>query len=1038
MHSTTSKLATLLGTASLLTMANALTAQAQQQVAQAQMAQENPEAVPENVLITGSLIHGTVAVGVPITQLKAEDYAEVGALTTADLLKDVASIYVLPSVNVIVTGGNFILAQDTRIHNIGGDPTGPKTMLMIDGKRVPFTSTALCLVDPSLIPQLAVDHLDVLADGASATYGADAVAGVINITLKRGFDGAISQVRIGEATDFAGGLQVMASQQFGRTWDGGDVTATYEYYHDAKVQGPGSKYFTYNFAPFGLDNRTPIVSALPGIATVGKPTQPMSAPAAFDPNTGTTCNNCYSIPKGQNGVGLTWAQIVANPGVGNEYNPYKDAWIFPDQQRNAAVITFDQDVYKSDGLLQRAQFYAEGFYNNRRVIQHSPGNAGPTKTDALSQAIPTTNPYYPIGAPPGLRVAYNLAEELNSYGDSGVQQGRWEGGFNLELPFDWKGKISYASTEDHAYDHFVGNVNPNLVNAALGNVTPGSGQFASYTKPANIPYLNLFCDPNAFTCNDPATLAYITGDRIRETRQRYNEANTTFDGPVFDLPAGQPLRAAIGVDYLTEHSTRVEIDGTSSLLGNAAPGQNRTAGALALWAVFGQVNIPIVGEANSIPLVRALEVELSGRIDHYSNFGYTKNPKIALNWNVGAGLTLRGTAGTSFRAPLFTEINGVGGGAPAPTNIAAGATSNTTPTCPVVGVPAVKGSAAAILDPNCTAALQFLGILPAGFGVGHALDTPGDVFHLNPETARNWSVGFDFAPTDYLKGIDLNFTLYNIKIYDAITSLPVGGGLDDPVTYASGYYILPQNNPNFAQFVKNIASLPNASALINQAGIQVITDGRRKNLGSILYRGIDFSGSYVWDMGDWGAWNTGITGNYILDRRIATVVGAPILDDYNGKDSGGKLNYRARLGWAGGPNAAWSVTAFMNWHAHIGTQEAGDSQRPGVLPPTCFLMGQTPCNASGLPQFAQYTNQYATLNLDEPAFVTFDLSLGFKTGDRPANDLLKNLSFQFVANNFLNRKPNFTYYVTTAAAFAFNQRGDPSGRVISFTITKAW
>src|SRR6202030_1431374 len=110
----------------------------------------------------------------------------------------------------------------------------------------------LCLVDPSLIPQLAVDHLDVLADGASATYGADAVAGVINITLKRGFDGAISQVRIGEATGFAGGLQVMASQQFGRTWDGGDVTATYEYYHDAKVQGPGSKYFTYDFTPFGL------------------------------------------------------------------------------------------------------------------------------------------------------------------------------------------------------------------------------------------------------------------------------------------------------------------------------------------------------------------------------------------------------------------------------------------------------------------------------------------------------------------------------------------------------------------------------------------------------------------------------------------------------------------------------------------------------------------------------------------------------------------------------------------------------------------
>ena len=1034
MHPTTSKLATLLGTASVLTMASVLSAHAQQQVAQAQTAQ-TAEQVPETVLVTGSLIHGAVAVGVPVTSLSDRDYKQVGALTSADLLKSIPSVYVLAGYTTVTTGGNFIAAQDTRIHNIGGDPTGPKTMLMIDGKRVPFTSTALCLVDPSLIPQLAVDRIDVLADGASATYGADAVAGVINIVLKRGYNGAITQFRVGQSTSY-GGLSVMGSQLFGKTWDGGDVTVTYEYYHDAKVQGPGTPFFTYDFTPWGLENRTPIISSNPGIATVGKPTQPAGTPAGFDANTGTTCNNCYSIPKGQNGVGLTWAQILANPGVGNEYNPYRDAWVFPDQQRNAVVLTFDQDVYKSDGFLKRAQFYAEGFYNHRRVIQHNAGTAGPQKTNALSQAIPTTNPYYPIGAPAGLRVAYNLAKELNSYGVSGVQQGRWEGGFNLDLPADWRGKISYAKTEDHADDQFKGNANPNLVNAAVGNVVAASGSFRSYTKPANIPYLNLFCDPDAFTCNDPATLAYIKGDRVRETRQVFNEANATFDGPVFNL-AGGPVRAAVGGDYLTEHYVRTEIDGNSSQLGNAAPGLRPDHGALSLWAVFAQLNIPIVGEANSIPLVRGLEVELSGRIDHYSNFGYTKNPKIAINWNVGAGLTLRGTAGTSFRAPIFGEINGVGGGAPSPTNIAAGANSNTTPTCPIVGVPAVPGSAAAILNPNCTAALLYPGILPAGFGVGHALDTPGNVFHVDPETARNWGVGFDFAPNGFLKGVDLNFTLYNIKITSTIQALPVGGGLDDPATFASGYYIL-QSNPYFNQFVQNIVNLPNASPLIIPSGVQVITDGRRKNLGWIRYQGIDFGGSYDWDMGNLGAFNAGVTGNYILERQTKTVPGVPVLDDYRGKNSGGRISYRARLGWAGGPDGAWSATAFMNWRPHFGTQEAGDSARPGLLPPTCFLVGQTPCNASGAPQFAQYTQQHSQLTLYEPAWVTFDLSLGYNTGERPANKYLRNLGFQLVVNNILNRKPNFAYYVTNASVEAFEQRNDPAQRVITFAVTKAW
>ncbi len=88
MNPTTSKLATLMGSASLLTLTNALAAQAQQ-VAQAQMAQA--QEVPEQVLITGSLIHGTAAVGVPVTNLNVQDFRQTGALTTAILKEKRAS-----------------------------------------------------------------------------------------------------------------------------------------------------------------------------------------------------------------------------------------------------------------------------------------------------------------------------------------------------------------------------------------------------------------------------------------------------------------------------------------------------------------------------------------------------------------------------------------------------------------------------------------------------------------------------------------------------------------------------------------------------------------------------------------------------------------------------------------------------------------------------------------------------------------------------------------------------------------------------------
>jgi iron complex outermembrane receptor protein len=1027
------RFAALMGSASLLTMTTMLGAHAQnRQVAQAQMAQAGE--VPEQVLITGSLIHGTVAIGVPVTTLNDEDFREVGALTTADLLKELPSVTILSSINVINTGGNVVGGQATSIHNIGGDTTGPKTLLMVDGKRVPFQSTALCIVDPSIIPQLAIDRIDVLADGASATYGSDAVAGVLNLVLKRGYDGAISQFRIGESTGL-GGLSEMGSQLYGKKWDTGDITVTYEFYHNAKVQGPGRDYLTYDWSLFGLDNRTPLVSASPGIASVGKPTQPASAPVGFDPSYGTSCNNCYSIPKGQNGIGLTWANVLAHPGVQNEYNPYNDAWFIPDSTRNAAVLTFDQDIVKDLGLIQNVRFTADAYYNNRRQIIHSAGTTGPAKTNALELTIPTSNPFYPVGAPSGLQVAYNFSKEIPGYLTSGEGEGRWEGGFNFDLPSSWKGTISYTKTQEHAYDSFDNIVNPNLVSAAVGNTVKSDGLDAAYSKPANIPYLNVFCDPLAFTCNNAATLAYISAHRTIDERQVFNETNGTFDGPLFDLPGGT-VRAAVGGDFLTEHYLLLSANGATSLAGDAAPQIANDSGGFDVWAAFAQLNVPLVGEANSIPFVKGFEIELSGRIDHYSNVGQTKNPKAALNWDVGEGLVLKATWGTSFRAPTFNEISKVVGPVD-PINVVAGATGNTEPTCTAVGAKPTPGSAAAALDPNCTAASQFLGgiSLQGGAGAANGIFGPGHTLH--PETAVNWATGFDFAPTEFLKGLDINFNFYNIKINDVIQSLTRGNGLSDPISTSQGFWIL-NTDPNFANYVAAIVKLPGVNPLINASNVSFIEYRLKTNIGWIKYGGFDFAGSYNWDMGDFGAWNAGVVGNYVLGRQ--RYIAPTVVDDFQGKDSGGRLNYRARLGWAGGPGDAWSLTGFMNYQAHYGNQESGDNIRAEVLPPSCFQLGNPACNASGLPQFAQYTQQYALLTNYEPARVTFDLSLGYKTGERPANEYLRNLGFQLVIDNILDKRPNFSYQIAFAGGSprAFDDHQDPAQRTVSFIVTKVW
>jgi outer membrane receptor protein involved in Fe transport len=493
----------------------------------------------------------------------------------------------------------------------------------------------------------------------------------------------------------------------------------------------------------------------------------------------------------------------------------------------------------------------------------------------------------------------------------------------------------------------------------------------------------------------------------------------------------------VGGDYLTEHYLLNSADGGTSFRGDAAPNPQVDGEAFSVWAAFGQLNIPVIGEANALPLIQSLEFEISGRIDGYSNVGTTKNPKFAVNWNVGEGLLLRASMGTSFRAPTFAEVSPITNVQVNAINVAGGASGNTEPTCAVIGQPAPAGTAAAVLNPTCSAGKQF----PGGISLQGGSETGTEVFGarhpLQPESARNWTVGFDFSPTDFLPGLNINSSYYNIKINGIIQSLNRGNGLSDPVPFNEGFWILP-TDPNFATYVANAVKIPGSDPKLIPSGIQFIEDRTKTNLGWRAYEGFDFATSYVWDLGDFGAWNTGITGDYVINRRAFD--GVQIVEDYKGKDSGGRLNYRARLGWAGGPEGAFSATLFMNWQAHYGNQEAGDNIRAEILPPTCFQIGNPACNASGLPQFAQYASQYALLTNYEPARVTFDITLGYKTGDTPANDYLKNIGVQLVVNNFLNKKPNFAYQVAFSGGSprAFDDHQDPSQRVVTLILTKAW
>jgi hypothetical protein len=222
-----------------------------------------------------------------------------------------------------------------------------------------------------------------------------------------------------------------------------------------------------------------------------------------------------------------------------------------------------------------------------------------------------------------------------------------------------------------------------------------------------------------------------------------------------------------------------------------------------------------------------------------------------------------------------------------------------------------------------------------------------------------------------------------------------------------------------------------------QSKILWLNDGGNFNVGFQKMQGIDWTASYDVDLGDYGAWNAGITGTYYLHQYVQTVPGADVLDSFHstvdtgtqqfvGVETLPRLRYRGRLGWS---NGAWSVTGFADYQGHFFHTQS----TPPNVNNACQSAGGTapggtfPCLVTG------YSNI-------EPAWLTFDLSMGYDTGDEPANDYIKNIGIQLVISNIMNKHAAFEYRIGTGGGnpAAMDILKPNNGRTISVILTKTW
>lgn len=776
-----------------LATALALPAHAQQAPATPEPTQAEPEGSltdDEELVVTGSRIRGIDPVGSNVIALDAAKIQAEPVTSTNDLLRRVPQVV---SLGANRAGGSAQNGAANATRGAGINLRGLSTnatLLLYDGRRLPPQGTQGQFTDPSVIPAIALGRIEVIADGASAIYGSDAVAGVVNLILRKNFSGFEARLR-SSVTEGAYDEQQVAAIA-GHKWDSGSIMLAGEYTRNSPLYGRELDFYQQdNRYRGGRDLR--VTNCNPGTITAGGRT--------------------YAIPTG----GVTSAN-VGSLVAGTSNRCFYGALdpVIAEQERVSLVSAFSQEV--TPGV----RVFADGFYSRRDGIL--------TINPTFNATVPSTNPFFvsPVAGATSVTVAYSLVPEIGLQ-ENPYHTTSWNvaGGVEAELFGDFRGTIYYAQgRSEEVADRRRSGVNTAALNAALADTNRATA-------------LNVFGG-----ANNPATIAKITDNLFVITGKTQLEVvNGQIDGSLFQLPGGA-VRLALGGEHRREYTY------TALLTGQAAtPALTAGAGSRNVDAVFGELFVPLVGGANARAGINRLSLSLALRHENYSDFGSTTNPKIGVTYEPIPGLSFKGTYGTSFRAPTYTEVSTVGGGA--------GLYFDTLP------------------GPNGNQ-----------IGIGIAGGNP----NLKPEKATTWSFTAALEPRA-IPGLTASLSYFRIDYTDQIQALRGTSGLLTNPIYAS----FVKFNPTPAEISALVNSGLPINSAINQSQVTFIADGRRQNLGTSLLRGLDFSLGYRWNIGA-VEFDAGAQGTYILDYLFEAVPGSGLKDVLNTFGFTQKFRSQADLG----------------------------------------------------------------------------------------------------------------------------------------------
>lgn len=750
----------------------------------------------EAIVVTGSRVRGAAPVGSTVISLGRDNIEASAGVTTDRIIKEIPQNFDLgvSENSRAQSGGSGNITYGNSVNLRGIGPYA--TLVLVDGHRVVNNSRS---TDPSVIPTLGVERVELVADGASAVYGSDAVAGVVNIVPRRSLDGVEAFARGGLADDFH---EWALGAAVGKVFDRGQVMLAFERVERSNLSGDDRDFFVSDQTPFGgNDYRTTRCS----------------------PGTIRADGVSYAIPSG----GVTQASagsLVA--GTANRCDDLIGQDLFPEQSYVSVNGTGTFEI--TDWLA----VFADGFYSKRKFFRRGPF-PGTTLT------VPETNAFFvrPAGfTGTSYLLDYSFRDDVPSGDTEGFAES-WQitPGLRVTLPYGWSFEALVGHGETHDFSGAYTGINNAALNAALASSDPARA-----------------FDPYGLGRTSQSVLDEIANQIfLAPTDGKLTAYEARANGGMFQLPGGE---AKLAVGYERQE---FEVDLGSARGGPTTPivfrHFERTVDSFYAEGFF-----PLIGPENGIPGIHRLEFNAAIRHDRYSDVGTTANPKFGVNWSPFSGLVLRGSYGTSFRAPTIPEIYG---------------------------------------NSNNLYVQNYQN--PAGGAPIQGIALSGENRDLKPETATTWSVGADFDLVDNLRiGLTYWDVEYENQVLANLSNLAI---LNVESQYAGTNIIL-----RGAEAAARVAEL-------NAAGIgfvgapalpaQLFVDGRSQNLGVSITRGIDFTVDYTLPLGD-DTLAFSASGTYLTDYRVAVTPTAPLVDRRNRIFQPLKFKARASVSWLHGPLTA--------------------------------------------------------------------------------------------------------------------------------------